>query len=49
MYFQVTDDKVIDFWVGYGTGIENEMEDKQEIKDWLALKRKSLQTNFVEY
>ncbi len=49
MYFQIDNDKVIDFWVGYGRGRGNEMEDKQNIKDWLTLKAGSLQTNFVEY
>lgn len=47
MYFHFTDDKILDFWVGYGR--EDGMDDKQSIKDWLTLKSKGLQTNFVEY
>lgn len=49
MYFQIDDDKIVDFWVGHGRGRENEMEDKQNIRDWLTLKAESLQSNFVEY
>jgi hypothetical protein len=49
MYFQIDDDKIIDFWVGFGRGRGNEMEDKQNIRDWLKLKADGLQTNFLEY
>jgi hypothetical protein len=49
MYFKTDNGKVIDFWVGYGRGRGNEMEDKENIKDWLTLKSQALQTNFVEY
>lgn len=49
MYFQIDNEKVVDFWVGYGRGDGKEMEDKQNIKDWLTLKANSLQTNVVEY
>ncbi len=49
MYFQIYNYKVVNFWVGYGRGGDNEMEDKENIKKWLTLKAESLQTNFVEY
>lgn len=48
MYFQINNDKIIDFWVGYG-GDEKEMSDKQKVKNWLTSRRDNLQTNLVEY
>ena len=49
MYFKMADEKVLDFWVGFGNVFGEQMENLQGIKTQLTMNASDLQTNFVDY
>lgn len=48
MYFKMTDEKVSDFWVGFGNVYGNELDNIAGVKEQL-MNTSGLQTNFVDY
>lgn len=49
MYFQFLDNKVKEFWVGFGNVTGHDMDNIQGIRTWLETRTSELQTNMVDF